>query len=236
MGIDSHGKVLRDNENWRKNKTLGSLLCRTTDITARCIQDNEIFHSSRKLWRRQIKIPLKTRLPFYNAYCVSFMLYNCNSRAVLKAMLNKLDASHRRHLCTITGHCWPKSLINNQALYKLCNDKPLLKCRKAEMATVSPCPTRGPWRAHSGGIRLRRYGLTSLQIPTRKALHKPAGNNTFRPQAGWTQTPPHSKATPLLTATFPRQTTLAEDQREGLIGAAGCHSNYRDCSTQSIII
>ena len=53
------------------------------------------------------------------------MLYNCNSRAVLKAMLNKLDASHRRHLRTILGHSWPKSLINNQGLYKLSNEEPL---------------------------------------------------------------------------------------------------------------
>ena len=114
--IDSHGKALRGNESWEKNKTSGSLLCSTTDITARCMQGNVKFNSLRKLWIRRNKIPLKIRLRLYKAYCVSIMLYNCNSWAVPKAMLNKLDESHRRHLRTMTGHCWPKSLISNQAL------------------------------------------------------------------------------------------------------------------------
>jgi hypothetical protein len=33
--IDSHGKALRGNESWEKNKTSGSLLCSTTDMHAR---------------------------------------------------------------------------------------------------------------------------------------------------------------------------------------------------------
>ena len=123
--LDPHGKTLRGNESWRKNKTLGSMLCSTTDVTARCIQGNVAFHSLRKLWSRRTKIPLKTRLRLYNAYCVSIMLYNSNSWAVTKAMLDKLDACHRRHLRSITGHCWPKSLISNKALYELCNEEPL---------------------------------------------------------------------------------------------------------------
>ena len=73
--IDSHDKALCGNESWRKNKTLGSLLCSTTDITARCIQGNVTFHSLRKLWSRRIKKTLR----LYNAYCVSIMLYNCKS-------------------------------------------------------------------------------------------------------------------------------------------------------------
>jgi len=33
--IDTHNKALRGNESWHKNKTLGSSLSSTTDITAR---------------------------------------------------------------------------------------------------------------------------------------------------------------------------------------------------------
>ena len=99
-----------------------------------------------------------------------------------------------------------------------------------------PCPIYRPWHTCSEGLRLHCYWLTSLQIPTRKALHKPAGNNMCRPQAGRTRTPPHSETTPLPTATCPRQGTLAEDQREGLIMVVGCHSYYCNCNTQSIII
>ncbi|XP_038074896.1 uncharacterized protein LOC119742796 [Patiria miniata] len=122
---DLHGKDVRGNESWRKNKTLGSLLCSTSDITAHCIQGNVTFHTLRKLWSRRTKIPLKARLRLYNAYCVSIMLYNCNSWTAPKVMFDKLDACHRRHLRVITGHCWPKSLISNQALYELCNEEPL---------------------------------------------------------------------------------------------------------------
>ncbi|XP_038044093.1 uncharacterized protein LOC119718757 [Patiria miniata] len=94
---DSHGKAVRGNESWHKNKTLGSLLCSTSDITARCIQGNVTFHTLQKLWSQRTKIPLKTRLRLYNTYCVSIMLYNCNSWAAPKVMLDKLDACHRRH-------------------------------------------------------------------------------------------------------------------------------------------
>ena len=121
--IDSLGKVLHVSESWRKNKTLSSLLCSTTDTTTRYIQVNVTFHSLRKPWSRRTKISLKSSLRLYNALLI--MLYNCNSWAAPKAMLNKLNASHRRHLRNITGHCWPKSLISNQAFYKLCNDEPL---------------------------------------------------------------------------------------------------------------
>ena len=127
--------------------TPGSFLCSTSDITARCIQGNVTFYSLRKLWSRRTKNLLKTRLRFYNAYCVSIMLYNCNSWAVPQTMLNKLDACHRRHLRTIAGHCWLKSLISNQALYELCNEEPLsskvAKQRWSMLAYVPTC-TYGP--------------------------------------------------------------------------------------------
>jgi len=80
------------------------------------------------------------------------------------------------------------------------------------------------------------FAFIGSQTQIRKAVHKPAGNTTCRPQAGRTRTPPYSETIALSTATCPQQATLIEDQREGLIAAAGCHSYYRDCSTQSIII
>ena len=54
------------------------------------------------------------------------MLYNCSSWAVPKAQLDMLDACNRNHLCIITRHKWPNSLISNDDLYgiNLCKDEP----------------------------------------------------------------------------------------------------------------
>ena len=148
-------------------------------------------------------------------------------------MLNKLDASRHRHLRTITGHCWPKSLISNQALYKLCNEEPfsskVAKQRCSMLDHVQRWTLTRPLRGHW-------TSLTSLKTGTRKELNKLTGTNTCRPQAGRTRTPPHSETTPVPTATCPQEATLGEHQRDRLIAAVGCHSNYRDCRTQSIII
>ena len=144
---------------------LGSLLGSTRYVTARCIQDNVTVYSLRKLSSRRTTISMKTRLHLYNAYCVSIILYNCNSWELPKAMLNKPNASHRRHPRSITGkNCWPKHIISNQALYKLCNEEPLSSkvVAKQRWSMLAQCPTRGPWPARSEGLRLR-YWLTSPQ-------------------------------------------------------------------------
>ena len=116
---------LRGKEEWRKRKTLGSLLCSSSDIAARCVVGNIAFQSFKKLWIHGKKIPLAKKLQVYNGTCVSLMLYNCDSWAVPKAILNKLDVCHRKHLRTITNHRWPDSIISNDAFYKMCNTGPL---------------------------------------------------------------------------------------------------------------
>ena len=122
--IDDDDQPCRNNESWRKSKTLGSLLCSTADIKSRCILGNIAFNSLRKIWSRKSKIPLDRRLLLYNAYCASIMLYNCSSWSVPKGSLDRLDTCQRRHLRIITGHGWPKSLISNRALYELCRCEP----------------------------------------------------------------------------------------------------------------
>ena len=122
---DKKDAELRGKEKWRKSKILGSLLCSSSDITARCSMGNIAFHSYWKLWIRGSKISLTTKIRLYDATCVSLMLYNCNSWATLKTFLDKLDAYHRKHLRTITNHRWPHSVISNDALCKMCSVVPL---------------------------------------------------------------------------------------------------------------
>ena len=123
--VDDDGVALCGKEKWRRSKILGSLLCSSSDITARCIKGNIAFQSYWKLWIRGSKIPLTTKIRLYDATCVSQILYNHNSWAAPKKFLDKLDACHLRHLRTITGHRWPDSVISNDALYKMCNVVPL---------------------------------------------------------------------------------------------------------------
>ena len=122
---EENDKPLQGKEDWRKSKILGSLLCSSSDIEACCVMGNIAFQSFWKIWICGSKIPLTKKLQLYNATCVSIMLYNCNSWAAPKAAMDKLDACHRKHLRTITGHKWPDSLISNEALYKMCKTTPL---------------------------------------------------------------------------------------------------------------
>ena len=76
---------------------------------------------------------------------ISIHQHYCNSWAGPKAMLDKLDACHRRHLRSTTGHCWPKSIIANQALYKLCNEEPLSAKMVKSYAWILTHQLRRPW-------------------------------------------------------------------------------------------
>ena len=100
---------------------------------------------------------------------LSQMLYNCNSWAAPKKFLDKLDACHRRHLCTITGHHWPDSVISNNALYKMWYVVPLSvrvnQQRWSMFSHVLQMPT-------SAGVC--STGIQQIQIPYRPSLLKPA--------------------------------------------------------------
>ena len=53
------------------------------------------------------------------------MLYNCNSWAVSKNILSKLDLCHRTHLRKILKMTYPHGIISNEALYRRCKTTPL---------------------------------------------------------------------------------------------------------------
>ena len=99
-------------------------MCSSKDIMHHCVLGNLSLRSFWSIWMRGPKIPLQKRLHVYHAMCVSTMLYNCSSWAAPKAILNKLDACHRRHLRSILGIHWPHSTISNEALYKRCKTRP----------------------------------------------------------------------------------------------------------------
>ena len=123
--VNEKGESLVNNEPWRSNKLLGSLLCSTKDITRRCILGNAAFSTFKKIWLQGAKISLERKLKVYEAQVVSVMLYNCNSWSAPQNVINKLDITHRRHLRSILNIHWPTGRISNKALYKRCKCSPL---------------------------------------------------------------------------------------------------------------
>ena len=118
------GKPLVDREEWRTNKTLGSLLCSTKDIFHRCYLGYAAFNNFKKVWMQGSKISLDRKLCVYEAQVVSTMLYNSNSWSAPKWVFEKLDVTHRRHLRSILNCKWPHA-ISNKSLYERCNSRPL---------------------------------------------------------------------------------------------------------------
>jgi len=112
--------LLRGNEEWRKNKILGSLLCSEKDIAARCIAGNNAFYKFIKIWSTQ-KISISRKIAVYEAQVVSIIMYNCSSWSPTAQALEKLDICHRKHLRTLLNIKWPKGIISNESLYKRCN-------------------------------------------------------------------------------------------------------------------
>ena len=84
------GKVYRGDEEWRCNKTLGSLMCSVKDVKNRIFLGNVAFSKFEKVWMKS-KISVQRKIKIYEAQVVSILLYNCNSWAAPQASLNELD-------------------------------------------------------------------------------------------------------------------------------------------------
>ena len=118
--LDQQDQPLINNEPWRSNKALGSLLCSEKDIKSRCIRGDIAFKKFQKVWLMRSKISLARKLKLYEAQVVSVMMYNSNSWSASKKSLDKLDVTHRRHLRIILNYKYPKGMISNKTLYKRC--------------------------------------------------------------------------------------------------------------------
>ena len=116
--VDSDGKPLVNNEAWRANKSLGSLLCSTRDIMHRIVLANSAFQTYSKFWLQGPKIPLKKKLLVYDPQVISVLLYNCGSWSVPKHVMTKLDTCQHKHLRRILNIHWPTGVISNMELYR----------------------------------------------------------------------------------------------------------------------
>ena len=128
---DADGALLHGNEPWRFCKSLGSLLCSTADIAHRIALAQAAFQTYTKLWLRGTQIPLDRKLTVYEAQVLSVLLYNCSSWSAPKAVMDKLNTCHRKHLRKICNIHYP-GVISNKELYRRCNTVPITeRVRKA---------------------------------------------------------------------------------------------------------
>jgi hypothetical protein len=119
------GKTYRGDEDWRTNKTLGSLMCSVKDIKNRIFLGHVAFSKFDKVWLAGSKISVERKIRIYEAQVVSILLYNCNSLAAPQTSLEQLNIVHRKHLRRILHIKWPTSVISNKALYARCKVTPL---------------------------------------------------------------------------------------------------------------
>ena len=104
-------------------KKLGTHLDEDADTRMRIAKANQAFHLMWKVWRCD-KVRPATRMKMYNACVKTILMYNIGTVAFSAAQLNRLDATHRRHLRYIFGYFYPKH-ISNQHLYALTETRPL---------------------------------------------------------------------------------------------------------------
>ena len=120
--LNKNGKSVRKlkQEEWRENKSLGSLLCTETDIKRRSNLGNMAFSNFNKCWLQGPKIPLAVKIKLYDALVASVILYNCDSWSAPSDVIESLDVTHRKHLRRILNIYWPYGTISNSELYQRC--------------------------------------------------------------------------------------------------------------------
>ena len=88
------------------------------------IAPNVTMAKMKKIWTGYRMISRKTRLMLFNSCVTPVMTYNLAASGANRAMMDKLDAAHRRHLRRILGYYHPNH-IQNATLYKEAQTAPL---------------------------------------------------------------------------------------------------------------
>jgi hypothetical protein len=100
---------------WRNTKKPGSKLGDVEDVENRMAKATVSFKSLRLLWERKKVTSVATRMRAYNAFVLPVLLYNCGTWGVTEAVIEKLEAFHRRQLREVLGV--RKRQISNKELH-----------------------------------------------------------------------------------------------------------------------
>ena len=100
------------------NKKLGSKLSNDEDLNYKIMKACAAFHSMNKMWLDKTKISLRSKVRMYNVCVKSILLENIAPLAVTETKLEKIAATHRRHLRFLANIFHPRHITNEQ-LYKI---------------------------------------------------------------------------------------------------------------------
>ncbi|XP_078576706.1 uncharacterized protein LOC144862234 [Branchiostoma floridae x Branchiostoma japonicum] len=113
----------REEEEWRKSKSVGSRLGIAEDIEARIQLANLAMRKMWKMWGTK-HISLQLKLKLFEVYVIPVMLYNAGTWGLTEQLAYKIDTWHRKQLRRFTGHFHPNH-ISNSKLYSKCQASPL---------------------------------------------------------------------------------------------------------------
>ena len=119
-----HRKNTRDVEQWRKTRTLGSLLGDAEDVTRRKQLAAVAFQRMWSLWVRKRHISEELRLRLYNAFIVPVLTYTMGTWGLTPTEWARFDGFHRRQLRQVIGVRYPEKISSN-ALYEICECGPM---------------------------------------------------------------------------------------------------------------
>eukprot|EP00603_Paraphysomonas_imperforata_P012801 CAMPEP_0114470260 /NCGR_PEP_ID=MMETSP0104-20121206/11163_1 /TAXON_ID=37642 ORGANISM="Paraphysomonas imperforata, Strain PA2" /NCGR_SAMPLE_ID=MMETSP0104 /ASSEMBLY_ACC=CAM_ASM_000202 /LENGTH=406 /DNA_ID=CAMNT_0001643985 /DNA_START=430 /DNA_END=1650 /DNA_ORIENTATION=+ len=94
------------------NKKLGSIFSNSQDMHYKITKAAKAFHSMNKLWLDKARIGLKTKIRMYNACVKSILMENIAPLAVTYTELERISATHRRHLRFLANIFHPRHITN----------------------------------------------------------------------------------------------------------------------------
>ena len=118
-------KDLRGHEEWRKSKSLGSLVDEVDDMDRRIILSSVAMNNLFSFWD-SMSIGNDLKIKLYRAYVKSILLYNSGTWSDSPIIMSKLDVAHRKHMRWMAGLYYPNK-ISNEKLYRLFSEIPISK-------------------------------------------------------------------------------------------------------------
>ncbi|CAH1277378.1 Hypp9590 [Branchiostoma lanceolatum] len=105
----------REEEEWRRKKSVGSRLGISDDIEERIQLANVAMRKMWSMWGTQ-HISLELKLKLFQVYVIPVILYNAGTWGLTEQLAYKIDSWHRKQLRLLTGHIYP-NCISNVKLY-----------------------------------------------------------------------------------------------------------------------
>ena len=162
----------KGDEEWRKTKKLGSLLCDYEDMKRRVQLANFAMSKAKVLFRKSKANSLR-KVKIYKTLVKTVLTYNYSTWGLTKGETEEYNRCHRKILRRISPNYWN---LDNKELYKLCNEqeieKDMLKARWRTFGHILRLPSEAPcqramdwyFETHGNNVKYRGNKRTTLPI------------------------------------------------------------------------